>query len=296
MPQMASPILPFRWDLSKREQLGALADHEKAAIPDGYHDELRQVCAKILAFAGDADLAFVGRSPEHMFDYLSGSLNKVEEVGNLTLFQFSKAYHGKHWDWHTGPRDFNARERDALLGHLVELKIAPLQLTQSVRPLRFVDFVYGGGTFSTLLKTYRQLAQMQKADWHVVEQRLGFIGITDRRKNSPNTFRWQQDDRWLSIAGKVSAKNISVPWFFWDHCANIAPKVTPSHHRGRWLKPSAGSPEQSDKIRQALARAVDLYDFGSTKEERKTFSQALSATGATHQAWLRKLAHTLKYG
>lgn len=295
MQDHKSPFIPFRWDLSKKEQLGALADYDMAAIPEGYREELRQVCAKIIAFADDSNLAFVGRSPEHMFDYLSGSLNSLNEAPSLTLFQFSKAYHGSHWDWRTGPRDFNSLELEALLAHLVKLEIDPLSLTRSARQLRFVDFVYVGGTFVKLLKAYRHFAEVQKADWNVVEQRLGFIGITDRQKNSPNTYRWQQDDRWLAVAGKVRTKNISVPWFFWDHCANKAEKVTPSHHRGRWLKRSVMSPEHSDEIHKALARAADIYDFASTKEERKAFSQALSATGENHQPWLRKLAHSLKY-
>ena len=290
-----SPFVPFRWDLSKKEQLGAFAEHEMAIIPEGYREDLRQVCARIIAFSDDSDLAFVGRSPEHMFDYLSGSLSGLKDAPNLTLFQFSKAYRGNHWDRRNRPRDFNAHELDALLAHLIELKIDPLSLTRSARPLRFVDFVYTGGTFFILLKAYRQFAEVQKADWNVVKLRLGFIGITERRKNSPNTYRWQQEDRWLSIAGNVHTKNISVPWFFWDHCANRAEKVTPSHHRGRWLKRSVTSPEYSDKTFKALARAADIFNFASNKEERKAFSKSLSASGEHHQPWLRNLALSLKY-
>lgn len=296
MPKFSSPIIPFRWDLSKREQLGDLANHPKADIPHGYYQDVRAICAKVIAFSDACDLVFVGRSPEHLFDYLNGSFQDLEQRPSLTLFQFSKAVQNQTWTARTGPPDFKHREVIALLGHLIDLNIDPLSLTASKRALRFVDFVSTGGTFRDLLALYKRLAEHQKADWNIVERRLGFIGITNRKKNSPNTYRWQQSEEWKAMAGKVGAKNISVSWPFWDHCANQSEKVTPSHHRGRWVKPKVEMPEYGEAIQKALARSVDIYEFANSAEERKLFSQALSSSREIHHAWLRKLAHDLKFG
>ncbi|MEM7303121.1 MAG: hypothetical protein AAF468_18730 [Pseudomonadota bacterium] len=290
-----SPVIPFRWDVSRREQLGRLAQHEPAEIPDGYYEEVRAVCARILAMSDDCDLVFVGRSPEHLFDYLSGSFQAIAKAPDLTLFQFSKSYRGPHWNLWTGPRDFRPNEIEALLSYLTELGLDPLSLMSSHRAVRFVDFVHMGSTFNILLHLLDRLSKLQSADWKQVEKRIGFLGITCRTKNSPNTFRWQQSESWLEIAGNVSAKNVSVPLGFWSFCANESPKVTHSFHRGRWLNPDAAGPEYGEKISQALARSVDLFDHASGSEERKAFARELSATPGTEHGWFRHLAHELKF-
>jgi hypothetical protein len=47
--------------------------------------ELARCCARVLAFAGDSDLVFVGRSPESLFDLLSGFLEGTSRAGRASL-------------------------------------------------------------------------------------------------------------------------------------------------------------------------------------------------------------------
>ena len=49
-------------------------------------------CARILAFCDNADLCFVGRSPENFFDHLSGLLIDSSWSQRVQLLQFS-------WRW-----------------------------------------------------------------------------------------------------------------------------------------------------------------------------------------------------
>jgi hypothetical protein len=64
--------LPFRWNLARREQLGSLVEGPPAALGSIVND-IRECCARVVAMAGDSELVFVGRSPESLYDYLSGA-------------------------------------------------------------------------------------------------------------------------------------------------------------------------------------------------------------------------------
>ncbi len=63
---------PFRWNLASRNYIGSLAEGEKAYVYEEFFEHILPCCARILSFAGDCDLLFVGRSPESIFDHLSG--------------------------------------------------------------------------------------------------------------------------------------------------------------------------------------------------------------------------------
>lgn len=52
---------PFRWNLTHRRHLGGLLDGERAKAYPDFNDDLLRCCSRILAFAGDSDLVFVGR-------------------------------------------------------------------------------------------------------------------------------------------------------------------------------------------------------------------------------------------
>src|SRR5215471_6881647 len=90
---------PFRWDLSRREQLPkvplsmAVFKHwpQLKYSPD-FDNELRICAAKVIAAAGDTDWVFVGRSPEHLFDYLSGIFESVPSAPSLAHLLFSLRY------------------------------------------------------------------------------------------------------------------------------------------------------------------------------------------------------------
>src|ERR1051326_5117963 len=91
---MESPgvIKPFRWDVARREQLGSLVESAPAARPPWFDDELLRCCARVVAFAGNSDLVFVGRSPEPLFDLLSGILLDTTWADRLSILNLSLRY------------------------------------------------------------------------------------------------------------------------------------------------------------------------------------------------------------
>jgi hypothetical protein len=97
MAAMDDDYKPFRWNLSKREQLPKVTPAslfgecwpERWPSIETIEVELRLCAARVIAAAGDSDWVFVGRTPEHLFDYLSGAFEGVPEVPSLTLLLVS---------------------------------------------------------------------------------------------------------------------------------------------------------------------------------------------------------------
>ena len=84
--------LPFRWSLENRTSLGSLIDGPFSPLDPVFLHELTRCCARIVVFSEDAELCFVGRSPEHCFDYLSGLLFDSTLADRLHLLHFSLRY------------------------------------------------------------------------------------------------------------------------------------------------------------------------------------------------------------
>src|SRR3954452_19311282 len=68
------PVVPFRWDVTRRERLGRLIDGPAADSYAEFVPDLRACCARVVQAAarmagraGQADLLLVGRSPESLF-------------------------------------------------------------------------------------------------------------------------------------------------------------------------------------------------------------------------------------
>jgi hypothetical protein len=62
----STTIVPFRWDVSRPHELGVMMNAEPAPAYPAFAEDLRACCAAVLGAAGDADLVFVGRSPESL--------------------------------------------------------------------------------------------------------------------------------------------------------------------------------------------------------------------------------------
>src|SRR4051812_11016458 len=82
-------IRPFRWDVTKRSQLGSLVHVEQPETYEGLEEDLLVCCARVVAFAGDSDITFVGRSPESLFDLLSGMFFETSWATRLSLLNIS---------------------------------------------------------------------------------------------------------------------------------------------------------------------------------------------------------------
>ena len=68
----------FRWNITRREQLGRLVEGEPAEIHRSVLEELRLCCARVIAMAGDSRLVFIGRSPEQLYDDLQEMVRDVK--------------------------------------------------------------------------------------------------------------------------------------------------------------------------------------------------------------------------
>jgi hypothetical protein len=84
--------LPFRWSLENRTSLGTLIDGPFSPVDPDFLHELTLCCARIVAFSQDSELCFVGRSPEHCFDYLRSGENQREPPDLYPPSEQGKSY------------------------------------------------------------------------------------------------------------------------------------------------------------------------------------------------------------
>jgi len=283
------PIKPFRWNLARREQIGDLSDVEASATYPGFDEDLRAVAASVLARAGDSDLVFVGRSPECLFDYLSGIFEGIPAAPSLTLMHFSASYQPVE----TLAKS-HGQELDALLAYFASERLDPKSIASYGKKVRFIDVVASGRTFGALVDYLRHWAEQQGADWNVVERRIGFLGLTRREQTGPNVWRWWQHQSWVEELTKTPIKNVAVPGHFWGFIANSDVKTTPSHWLERWAAVEAASPCRADHRLRGLRHALDNYDRGRDKQERARFVRELTQLPEMREAWLRRLVLRLR--
>ena len=127
---------PFRWDIQKREQLGRLTKGERSSAYPGFIDELRKCASRLISFTDDAMVAFVGRSPESFFDYLSGIFEETSKAYDLVLLNISNRFESileikekRHFLYQSlkrhfeecsvSPRDILTRKRKTLFADVV---------------------------------------------------------------------------------------------------------------------------------------------------------------------------------
>jgi len=283
------PLKPFRWNIAKREQIGDLCDVEASETYRSFENHLRTATARVLALAGDSDLVFVGRSPDCLFDYLSGILEGIPDAPSLTLLHFSAPYE---------PADKLAKthqqELEALFTYFTSERLDPQSIASYGKQVRFIDVVNRGQTFGRLVDYLRHWAEQQGADWNVVQRRIGFVGLTVRTQTGPNVWRWWQHEPWVTKLNKTPIGNVSVPCKFWEFIANNAEKPTPSHQIYRWASPDVTTPHHDPPRLKGLRLAIDNYDRGRDKEERVKFIRELTGLPAMRQAWLRSLVLRLR--
>lgn len=282
---------PFRWDIGRREQLGSwlsqLEDPPKLA-PSG-SETLRASSARVVATSYAANLAFIGRSPENYFDYLSGIFHGVDAAPDLRLIQFSVRF---------SLSDVAAIPTPAFQGlatYFASQSMDPATWSKAVRRRALVDFVASGDTRKTICAILQRMSQEAGTDWNAIQRRLMIIGLLPRRKNSPNTWRWQQHQDWLSTIPDVAIRNVSVDQHFIWHLANDQDKVTEPFTSERWAFVENGRTAVPSQAQLgALSRAAQLYDLGCSKEERQAFASHLAAQPEMSEPPVRKLVARLR--
>jgi hypothetical protein len=267
---------PFRWDLVRGDQLGTLL--ERVEPPDlWFVDELVECAAKVVARSADGDLYFVGRSPDSIFDLLSGALSGTSWQNRV--FQLPLSLYG------LAGGGFNDAEQAQLRANLTAQGLSPDKLAHRRGPAVFADLVYEGSTFENLFFVL--------ADWayddRVLRHSLRFIGITTRKKTSPHTWRWHQHAEWTNRLPARSVTNVSISPGLWHYLGNSQIKLTPSFSRKLWQNEDVGSPRHDPATRAALAEAVALTELGRSAELRVKLARAMTAEPTHGKPWLRSL-------
>lgn len=283
---------PFRWQISRREQLGSLADAEPHfARPDsGFITSLRKASARILAMSDGADIAFIGRTPENFFDYLSGVFEGVAGAPTLHLVQFSL-----RWPGLDGVKAIPEAQLAGIFDYFEAEGVSAAQIAAGERPLARVDFVARGGTMESVVSLLHLQAERTGTDWKSVQRRLTIIGLRQCTKNSPNTWRWQQHAQWLGLIPDARILNVSAEMGFLIMLANYQPKTTQSHSPERWAAPERGAPPTvPDETREAMAFAVQVFDAGNAREERFALAGEIARQQQMRQPATRALVSRLK--
>lgn len=282
---------PFRWSFEKREQLGSWieqAEGFKQPHPEDL-ETLRVSAARILAMSDGANLAFIGRSPETFYDYLCGCFSGLEGVPSLSLVPFSM-----RWEGEGGIAAIPAHKFSGLREAIEENGLSPARIATADRPTALVDMIAYGGTMESLVKVLHRMSQEDGTDWNAVQRRLKIIGLKVRTKNSPNTWRWQQHQKWLDLIPDAVIKNVSAPAGFVFLIANTDDKVTRSFHSGRWDDDETGAEPPSPEQLRAMKQAAWLYDLGSTREERQRLSRLIAERPEMKQPATRALVSALR--
>jgi hypothetical protein len=301
------PIYPFRWDITKRSQLGRLLDEP---VMDSYawlqeevsrlrgetggpfwveyyfwlEAELLRAAACALGYAGNSDLYFVGRSPESLFDYLSGLLFATRWAGRAHLLHFSMS----HIDESEVAREYPAGLVE-MRRYLTHLQLDPAGLLRRDQPVAFIDIVVSGRTLGNLVQLLHRWSVETGADWKVIQRKIHLVGLTERTKTSPKTWRWQQHAPWVALLAPGAVKNVAIPAELLHYLGGQQAKVTQSFPPWRWADPTITLPQYDARTLMALRQAVALFDAGRTRAHRTRFASELSRQPAMIHPWFRSL-------
>ena len=278
---------PFRWNIKKKEQLGSLLNGTRSPTYPDYASEVRRCAAKVLSRSGNRKMIFVGRSPENLFDYLSGTLENTSMEESIDILNISNRFY-----------DINKLEKElpdsykALKEHFKLLKISPKQVIISKQGICFVDLVSEGFTFDRLFEFINKWCIDEHLDRTAVWKKIKFLGITMKTKNSPNTYRWYQDATWLKYGINIKAQSISILRHTWSHLGDYQPKSSNTNKPETWNDEQILLPPREKERLQALRMAYDIYHRGL--QEKLTFSKELAKLPEYKEKWLREASLNIK--
>lgn len=278
---------PFRWNIKKKEQLGNLLDGTRSFVHPSYIDEIRECAANVLSRSDKKRMIFVGRSPENIFDYLSGALQHTKMEQSLDILNISNRFYEIKELAKELPASYEALKR-----HFELLRISPDQIISSKQGICFVDLVSEGSTFDRLFEFIHKWCADEKVDINAVWRKIKFLGITIRTKNSPNTFRWYQHAKWLDYGIKIEAQSISIAWHMWNYLGNNQPKSSNTNRPQTWNDRQILLPPREKERLQALRMAYDVYHRGL--QEKVIFAKELAKLPEYKEKWLRDVSLNIK--
>jgi len=266
---MNNNTIPFRWNIANNSELGKLLNPDFIVDKD-LVDELRLCVAKILKYTQESDLVFVGRSLDSAYDYLSGYYKESSDENRLRHLNISLFNQSIHEITQKDPKTIVKLKK-----HFAQLKLDPHSIKKSKKKFYFVDVVYYGGTYSEIFKFLESWSKEINEDAPAVIRKIGFIGITSRTKNSPNTWRWHQNKDWTHNLSKDQIKNISVHRMYWSYLGDNQSKLTRSNRPKNWLHQPIKKQDYSESTIYAINEAHYLYQLSQTSEEKQVLKRLI---------------------
>ena len=160
--------------------------------------------------------------------------------------------------------------------------------------MALIDLVSSGGTFGWLTRFLLEWTRKEKLDQNAIKHKLRLLGFTERTKNSPNTYRWQQKADWVDELGPLNIKNISIPYRLWTYLGNFQVKTNPTNPPSSWGDPALSKPIHRAGPLNALRQAYDIFQHGSQPEVRQAFCKLLNQETSVREAWFRSLVGEIK--
>lgn len=289
------PPQPFRWALSSYagaapDRLGALADGTGPArlwhLP-----ELTVCTGRVLARSRAADLCFVGRSLDSMYDLLTGALEGTSGMCALTRLPVSvrctERFAGR----------FAEPERGRFREHLAAAGLEPYALARRKRPLAVVDVVCEGTTFDVVHRELAAWIEESREPWAVIRRKVRYVGVTIRGETGPQHWRWQQSPesaRWVRTLPAGHVVNVSVPWRVWSWYGNDQPKLHASFPPARWFDEDAAEPWHHNHLPEALAESLALVAAGRTRTVRDDLVRTVAREPGFADREVRALVSALR--
>ena len=274
---------PFRWNINKRSELGSLIDEKQIEVEEQFINELLKSAARVIAFSDNSKLYFVGRSPENYFDLLKGMYYNTQIEGRLNLFQFSGRYLDKY-----EIEKVNSQRIKSLRMHMTEIGLSPRGILKNRLNTALIDLVYTGSTFKNLVTLLKHWSLEEKQDWKSIKSKIRIVGITERTKNSPNTWRWHQQADAKAILDGIKVKNVSVTWKFWTELGNNQKKVTPSNSPDKWESGVLVAPTVNEEHLKGLNFAFRLSKLGMDKQIKSSFLSMLKTQNEMKLKWFKE--------
>lgn len=276
---------PVPWTQARREALEQLVAKARPTGFYGYHEELLEACADVVAAARGNDLVFVGRSPEPLYDLLESIFSDTSQPPTITLLPFSLRDH----DSGAIRKVHNSDEESivALENHFSDLNLGPADIAQSKNGISFVDFVCWGTTLGNLEETLEFMATRQGMEPTQVTSNIRYTGIT---KESVGWTHWRNDEE--SQGARFFAENrasvVTVSAKLWNYLTDFAGKTTNSFVSKQW-KSGVEFPALNEETARAIRSALDLRICGIDREVRRSFAGKLSRRAGQDDKWLRSL-------
>lgn len=289
---MKVPRIPFRWNIRKLNEIGSLLQY--APEPHDYppfQTELLRSLSRILAFAGNSHWYFIGRSPESYFDFLSGLFESDEEMlKRVHLLQFSA---GRIVQDYAYIKQHHYEGLMNLRHYFQQQKLDPISIQNRKEQTALIDIVDGGSTFQLLIEILYDWTKELKGNWPMLREKIRLVGLTERTKNSPNTWRWQQKREWVAEFGIRQIKNVSLPAGMWTFIGNYQAKATQSFRPERWNAPEIIHPKHKGIHLKGLKRAVEVYEWGKSDEGRTQLRKHLTQEIEMRESWFRALVGSI---